>query len=76
MSRHADQMLIHQTLLDEAHGNVSTAFEIACARLATSIHGTSWAFLYRMNPATEGRIDDVPNPVDDNWISTGREAAE
>ena len=76
MSRHADQMLIYQTLLDEAHGNVSTAFELACARLATALPGVSWALLRRMSPATEGRLDDVPNPVDDSWIQTGKEAAE
>ena len=74
MSQHADQMLIYQTLLDEAHGNVSTAFELACARLATAIPGTSWAFLYRMNPKTEGKIDDVPTPITDEWIRTGIDA--
>ena len=74
MSRHADQMLIHQTLLDEAHGNYRVAFELAVARLSTSMRGTSWAFLYRMSPATEGKIDDVPTPIDDEWIRTGIDA--
>jgi len=75
MTRHVTQKLIHDTLLDEAHGNVSTAFELACARLSTAIPGVSWAMLRRMNPATEGRIDDVPNPISDEWISTARERA-
>lgn len=66
----ADQLLVYQTILDEAGGNHRIAFEIACARLATAYYGVSWAMLRRMHPATEGKIDDVPNPIDDDWIRT------
>lgn len=66
----ADVTLVRQSLLDEHHGNIRNAFEDACARLALAYHGVSWAMLRRMHPATEGKIDDVPNPIDDDWIRT------
>lgn len=70
---YADQALIRQTLLDEHHGNVTAAFEDACARLATAYHGVSWAYMRRMVD-TDGVIVADPYPVDDGaWLTTGKE---
>lgn len=67
----ADAALIRQVLLDEHHGNVTSAFEAACSRLAVAYHGVSWAMLRRMSPSTEGKIDDVPDStLHDDWLRT------
>jgi hypothetical protein len=80
--------LIRQNLLDEFHGNIPTAFEDACRRLALDWlrideleaevaqwrKGASLAFLRRKAEPTSGPVDDVPNPITDCWITTGKEA--
>lgn len=72
MSR-ADQLLVYQTLLDEAGGNYRIAFEIACARLAAAYVGVSHGFM-RWGGDGDGIIVADPPPVDDgSWIETGRE---
>jgi hypothetical protein len=81
--------LVRQSLLDEHHGNIPAAFEDACRRLAIDFlrieeleaelaewrKGASLAFLRRKQKAAEPKpVDDVPNPITDCWITTGREA--
>jgi len=66
---------VFQTMLDEHRGNAERALWDLSHRFVVAERGTSWALLRRMNPATEGRIDDVPNPISDEWISTARERA-
>lgn len=80
--------LIRQSILDETGGNIAAAFEEACRRLSIEFlhaegleaevakwrRGASLAFLRRKAALTTGPVDDVPNPITDCWISTGREA--
>ena len=80
--------LVRQSLLDEAQGNISVAFEMACKRLSIEFfhseeleaevaqwrRGASLAFLRRKAEPTTGPVDDVPNPITDDWVQTGREA--
>lgn len=80
--------MIRQSLLDEAHGNIGLAFEMACKRLSVEFfhaeeleaevaqwrRGASLAFLRRKAEPTTGPVDDVPNPITDDWLTTGREA--
>lgn len=79
--------LVRQCLLDEFHGNINAAFEEACRRLSIEYthadqleaevaqwrRGASPAFLRRKAEPTSGPVDDVPNPITDCWIETGRE---
>lgn len=67
-----DQKIIAQSLLSEHHGNVAAAFADACARLSLAYRGISWAYMRRMAEPTTGAIDDVPQPIDDMWIKTGK----
>jgi len=80
--------LVRQSLLDEAQGNLTVAFELACERYAREIlfaeqierdrdawrKGASLAFLRMKAEPGAGKIDDVPTPITDDWIATGREA--
>lgn len=80
--------LVRQSLLDEAQGNLTVAFELACERYAREIlfaeqierdrdawrKGASWAYRRMTKPAEPKPVDDVPNPITDDWIATGREA--
>lgn len=80
--------LVRQSLLDEFHGNISAAFEEACRRYANEImfsdrcekerdewrKGASWAYLRLTKPAEPKPVDDVPTPITDDWIATGKEA--
>lgn len=79
---------IYQVLLDEAGGNLSIALRMAAGRLAYEYEhaeklevevaqwrrGASLAFLRRKAALTTGPVDDVPTPITDDWIATGREA--
>lgn len=80
--------LIRQQLLDEFHGNIPAAFDDACRRMAIDFlrveeleaevaqwrRGASLAFLRRKAALTTGPVDDVPNPITDEWVTTGRES--
>ena len=70
---YADQKLVHDVILAEAQGNYRVAFEMACARLATALHGVSAGYM-RWGANGEGVIVADPPPVDDGaWLETGRE---
>lgn len=61
---------VFQTLLDEHRGDHRMALWDLSHRFVIANEGCSWASLRRMTPMTEGKIDDVPNPIDDEWIKT------
>lgn len=71
--------ILVQALLDEFHGNTLAALHQLADRFVAECElneyvrrGASPGFM-RMAPATTGKIDDVPTPIDDSWIRTGRE---
>lgn len=80
--------LVSQSLLDEHGNNLAAAFADLSARyerlsfeihilelkLAASDKKRSWAYSRELAPPTTGVRDDVPNPIDDGWVRTGREA--
>lgn len=83
--------LIRQTILDEAQGNLSIAFDMACHRLAHEYthadqleaevaqwrKGASLAYLRMKAEPRAGKIDDVPSDAcHDDWIATGKEITE
>ena len=74
MGTRVDIEHVAQSLLDEHHGNYRTAFYDLCGRFVAVAHGVSSGFMRWPNsepPST--KIDDVPNPICDTWIKTGRE---
>lgn len=69
-----DVQFVAQSVLDEHSGNYRTAFYDLAARFVAVVHGTSPGFLrWAPDDPQEPVNHDVPNPVCDTWISTGRE---
>ena len=73
--------LVSQSLLDEHHGNLAAAFADLAdrfTRISIELHEAdrkrSYAYSRELAPPTTGVLDDVPNAVDDGWVTTGREA--
>ena len=76
---------LRQSCLDEAQGDVRLAYDIAVERWAAAEvecdalireHAKteklrSWAYARELAPKP-GKPDDVPNPITDEWIHTGR----
>lgn len=67
-------------LMKEHDGNIEAAFNDLCARYATlcfllerSEKLASFAYGRVMRPHSSGKIDDVPNPITDDWIATAKE---
>ena len=70
MSFEADVRHVFKSLIGEHSGDYRMALWDLSHRYVVANKGTTWAMLRRMHPATEGKIDDVPNPIDDDWIRT------
>jgi hypothetical protein len=77
---------LFQSLLDEyrtpeaALRQLSDRFVVECERteqLETQVEQLnrlrSWAYSREAAPVS-GKIDDVPNPITDEWVATAREA--
>ncbi len=68
--------LVYQTVLSDNHGNPDLALRDLAHRFVSVMRGVSPGFL-RWNqddPPRDVRIDDVPNPITDDWIRTGVDA--
>lgn len=64
-----------QQLMQEHGGDYRKAFYDLAGRFVAVVHGTSPGFLrWPPDGPSEGRIDDVPNPITDDWIRTGIDA--
>ena len=73
--------LVYQSILSEHEGRVDHALQDLSerfARIAIDLDaaerngpGRGWG---RMAPPTTGRLDDVPNPIGDEWVRTGVDA--
>lgn len=63
-----------QSLLSEHHGNYRTAFYDLAGRFVAVVHGVSSGYMRWPDGPAEAQDHDVPNPVCDTWIKTGREA--
>ena len=62
---------VFQTLLDEHRGDHRLALWDLSHRFVIANEGCSWGHLRRMSPATEGKIDDVPDTtLHDDWLRT------
>lgn len=68
------------SLMKEHEGNLEAAFNDLCARYAKlsilldrSERLASFAYGRVMRPHSSGKIDDVPNPITDDWIATAKE---
>ncbi len=70
-----DVELVYQTALSDNHGNPDMALRDLAYRFVHVMRGVSPGFLrWPPDGPSEGRIDDVPNPITDDWIRTGIDA--
>jgi hypothetical protein len=74
--------VVRAELLPLHDGNLEAAFQDLCERFAVlsveldrSDRLRSYAFA-REVPKSTGIIDDVPSPVTDDWIQTGKEGED
>ncbi len=73
--------LVYQALLSEHEGRVDHALQDLSdrfARIAIDLDAAdrkrSYAYSRELAPPTTGRLDDVPNPIGDEWLATGIDA--
>lgn len=76
MSKRHDIEHVVQQLLQDHQGDFRAAFYDLAHRFVAVVHGTSPGFLRwgQDDPPPSPRIDDVPNPITDDWIRTGVDA--
>lgn len=74
--------MVRAEILPLHDGNLEAAFNDLCERFAAisieldrADRLRSYAFA-REVPTNTGVIDDVPSPVTDDWIQTGKEASD
>lgn len=67
-----DIQYVVRSILEEHNGDYRQAFYDLAGRFVAVVHGVSPGFL-RWSPEmpSQARIDDVPNPITDEWIRTG-----
>lgn len=74
MKRHDIEHVVQQ-LLQDHQGDFRAAFYDLAHRFVAVVHGTSPGFLrWPPDGPSDNRIDDVPNPITDDWIRTGVDA--
>ena len=73
--------IVYQTMLSEHEGRTDHALQDLAerfARLSIELHEAdrkrSYAYSRELAPPTTGRLDDVPNPIGDEWLATGIDA--
>ena len=73
--------IVSQSLLDEHGGNINAAYADLSERfsriaqlLDAADRKRSYAYSRELAPPTVGTIDDVPNPISDEWVRTGVDA--
>jgi len=73
--------LVYQTLLSEHEGRTDHALQDLSdrfARISIELHEAdrkrSYAYSRELAPPTTGVLDDVPNPISDEWVRTGIDA--
>ena len=73
--------IVYQTMLSEHEGRTDHALQDLAerfARIAIDLDAAdrkrSYAYSRELAPPTVGVIDDVPNPISDEWVRTGVDA--
>lgn len=71
----AEILPLHDGNFEAAFNDLCERFAKICLELDRSDRLRSYAFAREM-PSITGIIDDVPTPVTDDWIQTGKEASD
>jgi len=73
--------IVYQTMLSEHEGRTDHALQDLAerfARISIELHNAdlkrSYAYSRELAPPTTGTLDDVPNPISDEWVRTGVDA--
>jgi hypothetical protein len=71
----AELLPLHDGNLEAAFNDLCERFAVVSLELDRADRLRSYAFAREL-AAKSGVIDDVPNPVTDDWIQTGKEASD
>lgn len=71
----AEILPLHDGDFESAFNDLCERFAVISLELERSDRLRSYAFAREM-PSSTGIIDDVPTPVTDDWIQTGKEASD